>query len=75
MAHLFCLYSEALESCKKCSTHCPEYWFSHRISSCLEKKIVQLPCVLTAGKELTFSAADFNRGIEFMLATKAHLNL
>lgn len=36
---------------------------------------MQLPCVLTAGKELTFSAADFNRGIEFMLATKAHLNL
>lgn len=75
MAHLFCPYSQALESCKKCSIHCLEYWLSHRISSRLEKKIVQLPCVLTAGKELTYSGAGFNRGNEFMLATKAHLNL
>lgn len=78
MAHPCCPYSEALESWKKCNIHYPEYCLSHRIGFSLEMKMVQLPCILTAGKALTFSGADFNvsnRGNEFLLVTKTDLNL
>lgn len=75
MAHPCCSYSEALESWEKTKQqYCP----SNRIDTSLEKKTVQLPCMLTAGKARTFSGAEFNvsnRGNEFMLVTKTDLNL
>lgn len=52
-----------------------EYCLSHRIGSSLERKMVQLPCILTAGKALTFSGAVSNRGNEFVLVAKTDLNL
>ena len=78
MAHPCCSYSETLESWKKCSKHYLKYCPSHRADSSLEKKMVQLRCILTASKTLTFSGTGFNvlnRDNEFMLVTKTDLNL
>lgn len=78
MAHPCCSYSGAPESWKQFNKRCPKHWPSHRTGFNLEKKMLQLPGILTGGKALTSSGVDFNvfnRGNEFMLLTKTDLNL